>query len=244
MKFSLTFVKKRQTLDLDVMLGIMRLSHKYQIEGLQQGMQQRLQEDWPLKYSDYLARLKFLGSPGYRIPQAIKLIETAQRCQAHELLPTAFYELACAWGTGWAEISNVLSPENVVRLTHGLARSQQRLREFLDGENAVIWKASPPQTIWDNRDSYGACSDVCGSGDGWSIVQNKLSEHVFDGLFAHHALIKCSRNTFMDDCTSCNNWFVGILKNKVQEVWECIPEDFNLPPVDPELYSQSATRIL
>ena len=80
----------------DFVLGILRLSHKYQIEGLQERMKQKLQEDWPLDHSDYLARRTFLKSQGYGILPAAKLIRTAQHCDIKELLPTAFYELACA----------------------------------------------------------------------------------------------------------------------------------------------------
>ena len=76
-------------------------------------MKQKLQEDWPLDHSDYLARRTFLKSQGYGILPAAKLIRTAQHCDIKELLPTAFYELACAWGTQWEEIVECLFPENV-----------------------------------------------------------------------------------------------------------------------------------
>ncbi|KAF8527205.1 hypothetical protein JB92DRAFT_3107721 [Gautieria morchelliformis] len=102
--------RKAQNMSLDVSLGILRLSHKYQIEGMQDEITRKLQEYWPLKHSDYVTRLTFLGSSGDRIPQALKIIDAAQHCQASELLPTAFYELACAWGTRWEEIARSLSP--------------------------------------------------------------------------------------------------------------------------------------
>jgi hypothetical protein len=37
---------------------------------------------------------------------------------------------------------------------------------------------------------------------------------------------------------------MDILKNKVQEIWENIPTDFDLPEIDPELYSESAIKKL
>jgi hypothetical protein len=253
MTFSLTFIEKRQTLSLDVMLGIVRLSHKYQIEGLQQGMQQRLQEDWPLKLSDYLARITFLDSSEYRVPQAIKLIETAQRCHANELLPTAFYELACAWGTRWSEIVNVLSPENVVRLTHGLALSQQRLRVLTSNSSDLpMWKALPPsETIFKHHASFGSCQmyssykyDIHYCASGFSVLRTKLAERLYDGLFSLPAIQKIRLVDLINICDPCKNWYMDILKNKVQELWETIPADFGLPAVDPELYSQSAIKIL
>ena len=109
-----------------MILGIMRLSHKYQIEGLQQWMRQKLKKDWPVKFSDLMERLG--PSSVYRVAQATAVIETAQRCQANELLPPAFYELACAWGTRREEIIRVMSTDNVARLSVGHARSEQRLR--------------------------------------------------------------------------------------------------------------------
>jgi hypothetical protein len=231
----------------------MRLSHKYQIEGLLQGIQQRLQEDWPLNRSDYLARTTFLGSPGYRVPQAIMLIETAQRCHANELLPTAFYELACAWGTQWEEITYVLSPENLVRLTNGLTRSQQRLRVLTSNTSDLpMWKASPPsETIFRHRASFDRCQynssyayGVYHCAGGFSILRAKLAQSLYDGMFSLPAIQQFSRDDLIDICDTCKGWFMDVLKNKIQELWESIPADFDLPAVDLKLYSKSAIRIL
>jgi hypothetical protein len=239
-----------QNVTFDAALGILRLSHKYLIEGLQQGIKQQLLEDWPLQHSDYIARRKYLGLKGYRIHQAMKLIETAQRFQVNELLPTAFYELACVWRTQWKEIVGVLSPENVIRLCLGRERAAQRLQEFTSGnEDLLMWKSSPSITVFQHRTAFGRCqrhppsypSTYCS--EGFSALRGQLGMVLLDGLFAIPAI----RGITHDDseisaCNSCKDWFMDILKNKVQEIWEYIPTDFDLPEIDPELYSESTIK--
>jgi hypothetical protein len=67
-----SYLRKAQNPTLDMVLGIMRLSHKYQIEGLQQRMRRKLQKHCPLTYADSLAplaRFVVVGSPRYRLAQ-------------------------------------------------------------------------------------------------------------------------------------------------------------------------------
>lgn len=253
MIFSLTNRKKSksQRLTLDAALGILRLSHKYQIEGLQQEMVQRLQQDWPLNHSDYHMRLTAFGSQRHSITQVAKAIETMQRCQVKEPLPTAFYELDCAWGSQWLQIIGALSPENLLRLSVGRERSTLRLREFINRAGKLeMWKASRSTSIYERRNAFNNCNAdypqilvtrgtrFCLSG--FSNLRRKLSDMLFEGTAVIPALSKCGRDDLGDAvCGGCKNWYMDLLKNKIQELWENIPEDFDLPAVDPELYSQS-----
>ena len=207
-------------------------------------MESKLLEDWPLSYTEYLARRTFLGVSGERIPEALKLIETAQRCQTNVLLPTAFYELACAWGTHWEDIYQNISPGNMARLSVGRARCDQRLRSLTAGNSSdspLMWPSAnlnvdAPLTIFKHRENF-RCSSRC-SFNILPISRTKLVECAFDGIFALTALQQAARADFTVYCKECKGWIMSVLENKIQELWENIPTDFDLPPIDPELYSK------
>ncbi|KAF8502573.1 hypothetical protein JB92DRAFT_3145916 [Gautieria morchelliformis] len=251
--------RKAQNMTLDVALGILRLSHKYQIEGIRDEITRRLLEDWPLRHSDYITRLTFLGSSGNRIPQALKIIDAAQHCQASELLPTAFYELACAWGTRWEEIVVSLSLENLARLSVGCARSEQRLRTFARDQETprLMWNrenVSEPITIFQYRaKDFSRCHKtprqladaLCPSESTFPAFCTKLGEYTMDAVFPITALQRFRREDLgRDVCEVCKDWFMKVLANKIQELWESIPDDFNLPKVSPHFYSHSQIKML
>ena len=219
----------------------MRLSHKYQIDGWLQMMKMKLQDDWPLKYTDYRARLTFVGSPGYRIPQAAKLIDAAQRCQANELLPAAFYELASAWGTHLEEIVKVLSPENIARLCVGHTRVKERLKALAAGSaDMLMWKVSPTTSIFQHRPKFALRSLATSQVPVYcqntlSAFQSVLTKRTYEGTFELTIIQELDRCDLTGPCNSCVDWFMDVLKNKAEEIWECIPADFDLPRIDPKL---------
>ena len=216
----------------------MRLSHKYQMEGLRQEMRQKLEKDWLVKFSDLMARLSYIGSsPVYRVAQAIALIETAQQCRANELLPAAFYELACAWGTRWEKIIGVMSPDNVARLSVGRTRSEQRLRAIQDNSLDLMWQpslASEGRTIFHHRLNFPQCdkrsytfifSSHCTI---FPAFRSKVASLLLDGVFAIPAIQQCERADLGDACEPCKDWFLDVLKNRIEELWDKIPTHFNL----------------
>ena len=236
---------------LDVALGVLQLSHKYQIQGLQQRMKLRLQEDWPLKDSDYLARLTFLGSPEFRVVQAAKVIDVAQRCQVHELLPPAFYELHCARGTKYEKIAENLSLENTARLWLGHARVDKRLRSLVDSDcSAPIRISSSGRqqtiTIAEYRKTFNGCSEspkpyarsscICPSL--FLTFRPILAQRLLDGTSGLTVLQQFRCEELKGVCDCCRVWFKKVLEYKIQELWESIPTDFDLPPIDSKLYSK------
>ncbi|KAF8502571.1 hypothetical protein JB92DRAFT_3209486 [Gautieria morchelliformis] len=235
-------LRKAQDMTLDVALGILRLSRKYQMEGIHDKITRNLLEDWPLNHRDYLRRPTFLRCSGNRIPQALKIINAAQHCQANELLPTAYYELACAWRTRWEEIASSLSLENVTRLSVGRACSSKRLRTFLRDKKTpqLMWnseKISKPITIFQCRDKeISACRERkkygfwCSFEVMFSSFCTKLRDSMVDGGFPLAILQQFRRediSTYF--CEVCKDWFMEVLANKTRELWESIPDDFNLP---------------
>ena len=213
-----------------------------------------LAKDWPLKHCDYLARLTVLHSHGNRISQATELIDTAQRCQANELLPAAFYELACAWGTQWEDIIKIMSSENITRLCVGRARSEQRLRALQVGSGDLMWKPSSPLTltIFHHRNGFPPCQYHASSSSGTKAhcpkmipaFRYKVASFLLNGAFALPAIQQFDRDDLKDGCNPCKDWFMDVLKNRVQELWENIPANFNLPEVESEVLSQGAIETL
>ena len=232
-----------------MILGILRLSHKYQIEGLQQGMRLKLKKDWPVKFSDLMACRSDIGPLLVdRVTQAIALIETAQRCQANELLPPAFYEVACAWGTRREEIIRLMSTDNVARLSVGHARSEQRLRAIQVNTLDPMWRpslASGECTIFHHRLKFpqckrqppGCCSTMI------PVFRSKVASLLHDGFFAIPAIQQYKRTDLGNGCEPCKDWFMDVLKDRIEELWDKIPTYFNLAEVDSsDALSRSAKR--
>ena len=116
-------------LTLDAALAILRLSDKYQMEGLHRGVIRILLESWPLNYDDYVHRKKQLGSSGSRILDSMKLMKAARQCKAWELLPAAFYEVSATRQKDWSDMERSASEEYL---------TQRELSQILKGrENAV-----------------------------------------------------------------------------------------------------------
>ena len=72
-----------------------------------------------------------------------------------------------------------------------------------------------------------------------SVFRTIIGKLTFDGVFALTALQQVGRGDFAGICPGCTDWFMGILDNKIRELSESIPTDFDLPAID---YSQSKLR--
>ena len=224
-----------------MMLGILRLSHKYQIEGLQQEMRLKLEKDWPPKFSDLTALFNVTTtSPVYAVAKATALIETAQRCQANELLPAAFYKLACAWGTSREEIIRLMSTDNMARLSVGYARSEQRLKAIQENSSDPMWQpsvASDECTIFHHHLKFPKCLKRPSSGSYYCspiipAFRSRVASLLLDGFFAIPAIQKCGRNDLGDGCKHCKDWFMDVLKNRIEELWDKMSTYFNLAEID------------
>ncbi|KAF8574992.1 hypothetical protein K439DRAFT_775428 [Ramaria rubella] len=125
------------------------MGYKYAMEGLQNGIVRRLQEDWPLNRSDYVVRQQLLGTPRFRVHESIKLIKTAQKCGISSLLPSAFFELAATRPIDWTEAERKacqeLSSEDLLRLYIGRERSRERLMSL------VTWTTNDSPWMWRSR---------------------------------------------------------------------------------------------
>ena len=201
-------------------------------------MRLKLKTDWPVKFSDFMERLG--PSPVYRVAQATAVIETAQRCQANELLPPAFFELACAWGTRREEIIRLMSTDNVARLSVGHARSEQRLRAIQDSSSDLMWKpslASGERTIFHHRLNFPQCDKHPNSKPVYCqpiipAFRSKVASLLLDGIFAIPAIKQCERTDLGNGCKHCKDWFMDVLKDRIEELWEKIPIYFDLAEVD------------
>ena len=216
-------------------------------------MRQKLTKDWPVKFSDLMARRSDIGPlPMDRVTQAIALIETAQRCQANELLPAAFYEVACAWGTRSEEIIRLMSPDNVARLSVGRTRSEQRLRAIQDINLDLMWQPSlapTERTIFHHRLDFPQCQKSSNPPGYCSTIiivpafRSNIASHLHDGVFVIPAMQQCERTNLGGGCEPCKDWFMDVLKNRIEELWDKIPTYFNLAELDSsDALSRSANK--
>jgi hypothetical protein len=253
-------------LTLDVALNVLRMSTKYQMEQLRRGVIRLLQTDWPLNHSDYLARQKQLGSPGCRVSESMKLIKIAWSHDVPELLPTACYELAASRVQDWGEHElatsrSNLSTDDLARVLAGRERSAQRLHTLVEwGDNSLpkLWIRDddiPPVTIFKIRSSQVRCRFNGASHDGsyycpdlFNILKTRLGEQLVKGNSPAIFLQELGRADFNGNggppCAPCTDWFMSVLANKDIEMWDNLPVDFDLPKIDPKLYSDSMFKSL
>ncbi|KAF8581034.1 hypothetical protein K439DRAFT_259464 [Ramaria rubella] len=239
---------------LDFSLSVLRLSDKYGMEDLRNGIVELLKDQWPLNRSDYLTYQKLFGSPGFRIVESMKLIAAARLCNAPELLPTAFYELAASrirdWSDSQRDMSHhCLSSIDLSCLVVGRERLLQRLSilaswDIHGGALPNMWypDADAPITIFAeklacNCDTYKHGYMYCNRL--FETLANNISTNVLRGEWGLDALEKLSQLRPPGACSNCISWFHGLLTNKAKEVWENIPTDFDLPKVDPQEYAKS-----
>ncbi|KIJ40243.1 hypothetical protein M422DRAFT_256779 [Sphaerobolus stellatus SS14] len=125
-----------ETMSFDAALGVLRLSHKYQMDSLRTGIIRLLKQSWPLNRQDYLSLSKGECKVP-RITESIKLINAAWCTHTYQLLPTAFYELAIAnlseGPISEREYLNNLSQEHLARLVVGKDRLRMRLHSLQQG---------------------------------------------------------------------------------------------------------------
>ncbi|KAF8493605.1 hypothetical protein JB92DRAFT_3147236 [Gautieria morchelliformis] len=239
-------------LTLDVALAILRLSDKYRFEALQRGITRVLFENWPLNYDDYISRQEQWGSPGSRIIKSMKLVKTAQQCKAWELLPAAFYEIAATQPLEWDDIElssceKYLTHPDLARILRGRESAVKRLQSLLH------WGAfgHRPQ-VWDPDNSIGPDTVV----QRWSTgctkrqtfcqeiprtLMSAISVELVEGTSPLSLLSGLTKTQFeaAGICTSCVDWvFHRVLENKKREIWHNVVVDFELPEVDPKLYSE------
>ena len=142
---------------------------------------------------------------------------------------------------------DLLSSENVIRVSVGRERAAQRLRALAtSAEDLKMWNSSPSKTIYEHRTAFQECGfnqSYCD--DGFSVLRARLGEGLLNGKFAHAAVSEVTREDFgKETCENCKDWYMAIMSNKMQEIWESIPADFDLPKIDAKLYSKSSiTRL-
>lgn len=129
----------------------------------------------------------------------------------------------------------------------GRERAAQRLRALAtSAEDLIMWNSSPSKTIYEHRTAFQACSrDKPYCIDGFSALRAKLGEGLLNGKFAHTAVSEVAREDLgSKTCNSCKDWYMAIMRNKMQEIWESIPADFDLSKIDATQYSTSSVTRL
>ncbi|KIJ40240.1 hypothetical protein M422DRAFT_49195 [Sphaerobolus stellatus SS14] len=258
------------TMPFDTALGILRLSHKYQMDSLRIAIIRLLKQSWPLNRQEYRSLWRY-RPPGSRVLECVKLINTAWRTHTYQLLPTAFYELAVMSLSQDNILSSYLqelSAGDLVRLITGKDKMQRRFHSLLEGcvrdqdilSSISIWQ---PEEEGISIAMYRQTYSECGHCRHWSLVDTDDSvvhscpevfdawrsiaaKHVFGGYLRLDDLcenIIPSTFTGAGACTPCAEWMVSILENKAKEIWWNIPTDFELPGLDTVEYNETSRNI-
>jgi hypothetical protein len=79
---------------------------------------------------------------------------------------------------------------------------------------------------------------VCFCSSVFPNLKGKLGERVHEGMLVLTNLQQFRRKDLgITVCGPCKDWFMGILANKIEELWESIPAEFDLPEVNSDFYS-------
>ena len=91
----------------------------------------------------------------------------------------------------------------------------------------MMWNSSPSKTVFEHRTAFEGCASHKRSycNDGFPALRAKLGEGLLDGKFVLPAASAVTRNDLDKTCISCKEWYMDIMRNKIQEIWESIPAD-------------------
>lgn len=218
----------RETTDLDITLGLMRLSHKYQADKIYKVVVKLLLESWSLNREEYFAKDQ---SERERIASSIGVIRAARITNCSALLPTAFYELATIpmeqWTADGANKLSLLSSEDLGCLFLGKSRIYLRYKRCFD----KLLEEYRAGGISEYGDAH-----CCNRRQILLRLQAQLGSRFLDGTpnfekpFALRSLVDLG----VKNCTTCENWIFGLLRELEDNIWKSLPVEFNLPAVDVE----------
>ena len=129
----------------------------------------------------------------------------------------------------------------------GHERTAQRLRALVTGaDGLMMWGSSPSKTVFEHHTEFEACASPKHSycNDGFLALRAKLGKGLLDGKYALPALLVVTHSDLSKGCSSCKDWYMDLGRNKVQEIWENILADFDLPAINAKLYSTSSINSL
>ncbi|KIJ40241.1 hypothetical protein M422DRAFT_780739 [Sphaerobolus stellatus SS14] len=231
------------TLTFENALGILRLSDKYLFDELRAAVIRLLKRNWPLNREEYIHFKK--AYPEERNLKCIQLIKTANLTRAHELLPTAFFELAVCDH----DILDRIQPTDPPSI-HGL--SQADLSRILIGRQLLIKNCSmtinhiPRGNIgrgW--HEEFCNCSWIDRKLALWNDfhLTKWISPGYLPDVDVYGALMKHLDLTGSTDdegyCPDCNRWLIHVCEQAAVNMWKDIPRHFHLPKVDQAAYKRS-----
>ncbi|KIJ40239.1 hypothetical protein M422DRAFT_256775 [Sphaerobolus stellatus SS14] len=251
-----------ESLTFDDALGVLRLAHKYQMDQLRLSMIKLLQLSWSLNYGEYKQVIASLSvtEKEKRLYKSIKLMNAARLTECHELLLPAVFEVTNSISDGLSggiDGIELLSSEDWRRIMKGRASWLRRLETLEKAGNfmsarAFLWDNSLPDekrlSIFETRGNFaaGKCTYTKESVKfcliAFKRIKGLVGRAVLDGISIPDACGTWNAQEFKLSegcCDGCSNWMVSLIRNKEEEIWENIPEDFDLPKVDQKEYKKT-----
>ncbi|KIJ40237.1 hypothetical protein M422DRAFT_256773 [Sphaerobolus stellatus SS14] len=242
-------------------LGVLRLTHKYQMEQLRLAVVNLLQPNWPLNYEEYKRAFISLSDTEKkeRLCRSVKLINVARLTDCHSLLLPAFFEVAKSDSKGWRDIINgteVPISEDWHRIMIGKTAWLGRIKTLevagmFVNPQAFLWDNDLPAgqqlSVFKTRSTFLGYykQKVCKEDARYCVavfaaLKALVGRAVLDGMSIPDACAMWHSQTFKSEsaCDVCTDWMVSLIRNKEEEIWENIPDDFDLPKVDPKEYKK------
>lgn len=261
------------TVSFEGALGILRLSHKYQMEHLKSCILKLLRRSWPLDYTVYKMVFNSLTDTqkSSRISQSIKLINAARLTACYDLLPAAFFELTNAdWETWTPEVGDGAEPlclGDWVRLMRGKVLWAERLRTLecagiSHNYKAYIWddpsrdSGGQPMSIFETRSEFDACKDkptrqghqenVDYCAVTFTNLKSLVGRKTLDGYSVVDGCKSWTFETFQAEaaCEGCAKWMDSLIADKELEIWENVVADFDLPQMNLDGYTTTSLKLL
>jgi hypothetical protein len=228
----------------DIIVGCLRLSHKYEVDYLRRRALIHLSSQYRTTLSEWdsreyeqpaLSPSKISWEPPPAITFVIRLIELAREVDVLWVLPTAFYELACSFNKP-SDFPDSLG----VEIFHGAVYngtstrlSEQDQRSFLKGHVAHI------RSGWDILEflSYPTNIESCTSPDRCRIERlTVLGNNEMEGdLWLHIPLAVWNEDDWYllgDLCTPCITALRKHHQDARQKLWNKLPSMYDLPSWD------------
>lgn len=253
------------TTSLDEVLGILRLGHKYQMEGLYSSAVKLLKRSWPLNRTAHL-QIMGLISPledarKIRLLKCVRLIDVARLTGTSVLLPSAFYELAASNCGEWIdriEGAPLMAIDDRQRIALGRRRWKERALALQEGprfsDKATIWESARPldqqTSLFALRKNMPGCAIGTVYVGGIRIcfpiaatvtptLMSEIGKSLLGGISIPETCRMINVLTVAPAvCEPCRKWVEAIIRNKETEIWENIPNDFDLPKIDEKEYTE------
>ncbi|KIJ40280.1 hypothetical protein M422DRAFT_68581 [Sphaerobolus stellatus SS14] len=186
------------SISFDEAIGVLKLSHKYQMEQLRKGIIRLLKRSWPLDRDEFVTIMKqsAIYPSASRIRNCVQLVNAAHIADAYELLPTALYELAILKPNPQDQAFmrlRGLSSEDLYHISIGKSRMIERYKSLEIASSGdislTVWDIKLPKKdqipIFTERQRYRTCAQQKSKvfANQWNAETNSVEQEVAEVYF-------------------------------------------------------------